>query len=67
MGLSKSKSMDKVRKDVPVQDTMPPDEIVRININVPKSVRNRWKAAAVDRETTITEMLVEAVEAHLSK
>jgi hypothetical protein len=56
----KSKPLDQVRKSVPnVQ--LQPDEIVRINLNVPKSIRTKWKAIANDRDMTVTDLIIEAV------
>lgn len=57
----KSKSLDKVRDTVPVSEVTA-EEVVRINLNVPKSTRNRWKAAAGERGTTVTDLIVEAMK-----
>lgn len=61
----KSKPISQVREVPQVQ--MPDDEIVRININVPKSLRKKWKNIATDRDTTITELIIESMSKHLSE
>lgn len=43
------------------------EEIVRINLNVPKRVRAAWKSAAIRSDTTLTELIVECVESCLRK
>lgn len=63
MGL-KSKPLDKVRADVPVSDVMR-EELVRINLNVPQSVRRAWKIAAVNANQSLSDMIVEAMSNHL--
>lgn len=49
--------------------TPPPAPIQgpRININVPEETRRAWKIAAVERDLTMTQMLVQAMEAYLAK
>ncbi len=56
----KSKSLDAVRPDVPVA-VAAKEDAVRINFVVPASVRRRWKAAAVDADITLTDLLVQAM------
>lgn len=63
MGL-KSKPLDKVRADVPVRDVTR-EELVRINLNVPASVRKAWKIAAVNANQSLSDMIVEAMSNHL--
>ncbi len=63
----KSKNLSKVREGVPVADVAPKEELARINLNVPLSVRARWKAEAARGQRSLAEMIVEAVETHLSK
>ena len=60
----KSKPLDQVRKDVPVQDVILED-VGRININVPLSVRKRWKTAAAQADCTIRDMIMEAMDIYL--
>lgn len=60
MGL-KSKPLDQVRKTVPNVLLQPADEIVRINLNVPKTIRTKWKAIANERDMTVTDLIIEAV------
>ncbi len=61
----KTKSLDTVRPSVPVGEVIKGD-LVRVNINVSTETRNRWKKAAIDRGVTLQDMLIEAVEAHLT-
>lgn len=55
----KSKPLDQVRNVPTVQ--IPTDEIVRVNLNVPKSIRTRWKDIANKRDMTVTDLIIEAV------
>nr|WP_181375953.1 hypothetical protein [Polaromonas sp. H8N]AWD72307.1 putative partitioning protein ParB [Polaromonas sp. H8N] len=64
MGL-KSKSLDKVRDDVPV-GAVTREESTRININVPLSMRKRWKMAAAQANRPLTDMMIEAMDKYLS-
>lgn len=61
----KSKSLDRVRPEVPTHEAAPQVELVRINLNVPKATRARWKAAAAQSSRSLSEIIVEAVERHL--
>jgi hypothetical protein len=65
MGL-KSKSLDLVRPSVPVHEVTKED-MVRINMNVPKSVRQNWKFAALERDLPMTDLIIEAMNTYLSK
>lgn len=53
----KSKPLDQVRP-LPAVTVLVQEEIVRINLNVPKSVRNQWKAAALQQEVTLTDLIM---------
>ena len=57
----KSKSLSNVR-DLPAVSVLMEEEQVRINLNVAKSLRNKWKAAALKREKTMTELILEAMK-----
>ena len=59
MGL-KSKSLDAVRADVPVEEVTK-SEVVRVNLNVPKNIRDNWKILAVQRDTDVTTMILDAM------
>lgn len=63
----KSKHLDAVRQDLPTAEAIPQEELVRVNLEVPKSVRQAWKTAAVSRDITLTDLIKEAMDAHLSK
>jgi len=60
----KSKPLEKVRGDVPVLDVIRED-VGRVNINVPLSMRKRWKAAAVQAERPMSDMIIEAMNIYL--
>lgn len=53
----KSKPLDQVRP-LPAVTVLAQEEVVRINLNVPKSVRNQWKAAALQQEVTLTDLIM---------
>jgi hypothetical protein len=63
----KSKNLGAVRSDLPTQEAIPQEELVRVNLEVPKSVRQAWKTVAVGRGITLTDLIKEAMHAHLSK
>jgi hypothetical protein len=63
MGL-KSKPLDKVRADVPVHEVTKED-VVRINLNVPESMRQQWKIAAVQAKKPLTELIIESMSIYL--
>ncbi|MNY78230.1 hypothetical protein D3C86_2183950 [compost metagenome] len=46
--------------------TVATDDIVKLTFNVPKSTRQQWKQAALHRQMTVTDLIVEAMEKHLS-
>jgi hypothetical protein len=59
MGL-KSKPLSQVRADVPVADVSRED-LARINLNVPVSVRKAWKEAALRDDKTLSELIIESM------
>lgn len=61
----KSKPLERVRADVPVQDVTRED-VGWVNINVPLSVRKRWKTAAAQAERPMSEMIIEAMNTYLN-
>ena len=60
----KSKSLDKVRDDVPVRDVTR-EAVGRININVPLSLRRQWKTAAAQADRTLSDIIIEAMSNYL--
>lgn len=62
----KSKPLQSVRADVPVHEVTVED-MVRINILVPASVRRAWKTEAASSDTTITDMILHAMRARGAK
>lgn len=61
----KSKPLEAVRPDVPVHEVAK-QEMVRVNLLVPAGVRKQWKAAALASDKTLTELIVEAMDARLT-
>ena len=57
----KSKPLHDVRTTLPLA-TVTQEEIVRINLNVPKRVRQVWKTRALREEKTLTELIMEAMK-----
>lgn len=62
----KSKPLESVRADVPVHEVAPAEEMVKITFNVSKATRRQWKEAALRREKTVTDLIIEAMAKHLS-
>ena len=63
MGL-KSKQLDQLRESIPV-DEVTKEDVVRINLNVPESLRQRWKIAAVHEKRPMTDIIVDAMSLYL--
>ena len=59
MGL-KSKPLSAVRPDVPVADVSRED-LARINLNVPVSLRKAWKEAALREDTTLSDLIIKSM------
>ena len=57
----KSKPLNQVRA-IPAVTQFAMEEVVRINLNVPKSVRDSWKMAAIQRDTTVTQLILDAMK-----
>jgi hypothetical protein len=62
----KSKDLSKVRNDVPVAD-VGKEELARINLNVPVSMRKAWKEAALKADKTLSELIIDAMSKYSSK
>ena len=43
------------------------EEIVRVNMNIPRSQRDVWKMEAVRRRMTLTDMIAVAMSQYLAK
>lgn len=59
----KSKPLHEVRPTLPLA-TVSQEEIVRINLNVPKRVRQAWKTRALQEDKTMTELIMEAMKSY---
>jgi hypothetical protein len=62
----KAKPLDSVRSDIPVTEAAK-ENLARINFDVPESVRQRWKFAALEKNTTLAKMIIQAMNEYLSK
>jgi hypothetical protein len=58
----KSKAIEQVRQDVPVLK----DAVARVNLNVPAKVRKAWKQAALDMDTDVSSLIIEAMSKYLN-
>lgn len=61
------KPLEKVRKNVPVREVAnsSQEELVRVNIEVEKETRQRWRTEAVQRGISLRELIQNAMERHL--
>jgi len=64
MGL-KSKSLNDVRTDLPIKEVLKED-FARVNINIPVSLRKKWKNAALNADKSMSQIIVEAMSKYLS-
>lgn len=62
----KSKSMDDVRADVPLAAAAS-GELVRVNLNVPKSKRDLWKTLAIQKDMTLAALIEDAMNSKYPK
>ena len=58
------KPLETVRKNVPVREVVNPskEELVRVNIEVEKEMRQRWRTEALQRGISLKEFIQKAVE-----
>jgi calcineurin-like phosphoesterase len=61
------KPLEKVRKNVPVREVAKSsqEELVRVNIEVEKETRQRWRTEAVQRGISLRELIQNAMERYL--
>ena len=59
----KSKSLDKVRADVPTAIAAQ-GELVRINFLVPAETRVAWKKKALDKGVTLQQLIIDSMNQH---
>jgi hypothetical protein len=59
----KSKPLHEVRPTIPLA-IVTQEEVVRINLNVPKRVRQAWKARALREDKTLTDLIMEAMKTY---
>lgn len=63
------KPLEKVRKSVPTQEVAKPslNGLVRVNIEVDKGTRLRWRTEAIRRGVSLKELIQQAVESHINE
>lgn len=61
------KPLEKVRKNVPVREVVNPSQeaLVRVNIEVEKETRQRWRTEAVQRGISLRELIQNAMERYV--
>lgn len=61
------KPLEKVRKNVPVREVAKPSQeaLVRVNIEVEKEIRQRWRTEAVQRGISLRELIQKAMERYV--
>lgn len=61
------KPLEKVRKNVPVREVAnsSQEELVRVNIEVEKETRQRWRTEAVQQGISLRELIQNAMERYL--
>lgn len=62
------KPLEKVRKSIPTREVANPslDCLVRVNIEVDKETRLRWRTEAMKRGVSLKELIQQAVESHIN-
>lgn len=60
------KKLEAVRPTVPISE-VGRQNLVRVNVNVPESIRKQWKMAAIERGISLGALIENAVNDHLSK
>lgn len=63
------KPLSKVRSNVPVQEVIKPanTEMVRVNLEVDKETRQRWRMEAIKRGLSLKELIKQSVELSINK
>lgn len=62
----KSKPEQQLRLDIPTAAAAQ-GELVRVNLNVPEATRTAWKMLALQRKTTLQNLIIEAMSKHTNK
>lgn len=62
------KPLDRVRDNIPVKEVAKPsqEDLVRVNLEVEKETRQRWRMEAIKRGISLKELVYQAVEEHLA-
>ena len=66
----KSKAIEAVRPDVPVEKVSTSAdgaELVRVNLVVPKETRTAWRAEALRRDVPLAELIRQAMSNYIKK
>lgn len=61
------KPLNKVRESVPVKEVAKPSqaELVRVNLEVEKEIRQHWRMEAIKRGLSLKELIQQAMQSHL--
>ena len=61
------KPLNKVRESVPVKEVAKPSqaELVRVNLEVEKEIRQHWRMEAIKRGLSLKELIQQAMESHI--
>lgn len=61
------KPLEKVRKSIPVKEVAKPSpaDLVRVNLQVDKQTRLRWRTEAMKRGLSLKDLIQQAVESHI--
>ena len=61
------KPLNKVLESVPVKEVAKPSqaELVRVNLEVEKEIRQHWRMEAIKRGLSLKELIQQAMESHL--
>lgn len=64
----KVKPLSKVRSNIPVHEIANPSqtELVRVNLEVDKETRQRWRMEAIKRGLSLKELIQQSVELNIN-
>lgn len=62
----KTKPLDQVRKDVPTAEVQDSGDLVRVNLQVDKDTRKMWRAEALRRDVSMSELIRDAMNSYIN-
>jgi hypothetical protein len=62
----KTKPLDQVRKDVPTAEVQDSGDLVRVNLQVDKDTRKMWRAEALRRDVSMSELIRDAMSSYIN-